>query len=93
LPDLDDLFGRGQNERRQAFPRLLAQHAQSAARGDRRSHRHVVGKRFEHGGQINSRLKKIAEPIPILDRYGSFRANAVGRLRQSHPMLSDDANP
>ena len=93
LPDLDDLFGRGQNERRETFPRLLPQHAQSAARGHGIAHRRVVGKSFEHGGQIRFGLQIIAQPLPVGDRPGGFGANAVARLCQAHPMLADDADP
>ena len=93
LPDLDDLFGRGQNERRETFPRVLPQHAQSATRGHRIAHRRVIGKSFEHGGQIRFGLQIVAQPLPVGDRPGGFGANAVAPLCQAHPMPADDAGP
>src|SRR5579859_4494241 len=38
LPDLNNLFGRGQDKRGQALPRILTEQAQSAARGHRIVH-------------------------------------------------------
>ena len=93
MPDLDDLLGRGQDERRETFPRLLPQQAQSAAGGDGAPHRLVVGKSFEHGGQIGFGLEKIAEPLPVGNRRGGFGADAVARLRQPDKMFSDNAFP
>ena len=93
LPDLDDLFGRGQDERCETFPRILAQHAQSAARGDRAPHRHIVGKCFEHRPQIHFSLQVIAQPLPISDRPGSFGENAIRRSPQPHGIFPNHAGP
>ncbi len=93
LPDLDDLFGRRQNKRRETFPRVLPQHAQTVTGGNCVAHRRVIGKSFEHGGQIRFGLQIIAQPPPIGDPPGGFGANAVAHLRQAHPTLADDAGP
>ena len=73
LPDLHDLFGRGQNERRQAFPRVLAQHAQSAARGD--------GARI--GASSGKVLRIVSKSISVWRKSRSqFQFSPAGRFRR-----------
>jgi len=93
LPDLDDLFGRRQNKRRETFPRVLPQHAQTATRGNRIAHRRIIGKSFEHGVQIRFGLQVVTQPLPAGDRPGGFGEDTVVSLGQAHPALADDANP
>src|ERR1035437_6483274 len=90
LTDLDNLFRGGQNEGGKTFPRVLPQKPQSATTGDGFVHRLVVRKSFQHGGQINFRLEKFTEKIPIRNWRGSFGVNAVGCLGQADEMFSDD---
>ncbi len=60
---------------------------------DRRAHGLIIRKGFKHDGPINFGLQKLAEPVPIFDRHGSFGVNAIVGLRQPYPVLFDHTNP
>src|SRR5206468_7910428 len=83
---LHDLLGGGENERRQAFPRVLSHQTQPAAGRDGQTHRLVVGKSPQNIGQIESDLQIVREPAPIVHRLGSFGDD--DRRRSSPPTRS-----
>ena len=93
LTDLDDLFGGRQDERGEAFPRVLAQQAQAAAGGHGGAHGFVVGKRHRDSGEVQVELQVMSEPVPVRCGFRCFGSEREIVGAQADPVVTDDAVP
>ena len=93
LPDLHDLLGRREDERREAFPVILPKQTQAGEGGDGVAHRFVVGKCGEHLAKVNLQLQIFLEPRPVADRLGHLGGDAVLGRAQPNPAATDHAFP
>ena len=93
LPDLHDLLGRREDERREAFPVILPKQTQARESGDGVAHRFVVRKCGEHLVEVNLQLQIFLEPRPVADRLGHLGGDAVLGRAQPNPAATNHAFP
>ena len=93
LLNLDDLFGRGKDERGEALPVVLPEQSQAGQGGDGVLHRLVFRKRADRLAKVEAGIQIFFEPSPVVGGGRGLGGDTALGQAQSHPTLADDAFP